>query len=276
MIGIAVRRFAAALVVVWVASAAAAETAEIPSPNGTMQAEFFKPGGDGPFPVVIYSHGRAGSLSERARLTHPIATAVASYWTGKGFAVVAPIRPGYGSTGGRDVEDHGPCDKGPDYNRTASEAAIAIVAAVAWARSQPWAKPDRVLLEGQSVGGLGTVAAAALHPRGVVGYVNFSGGSGGDPNRDPGRSCRPDLLRSLYAGFGGATHIPGVWFYAANDEYWGPEAPKAWGRAYNASGGRATLVFTGPTPNGRGHSLLATAPQLWKGALDDFLETLGF
>lgn len=272
----AVRSFAAALVVLWAASAAAQEAAEIPSPNGTMAAEVFKPAGAGPFPIVIFSHGRAGSRSERARLAHPIAAAVASYWTDKGFAVVAPIRPGYGSTGGLDVEDHGACDKGPDYNRTASEAAIATVAAVAWARAQPWAKPDRLLLEGQSVGGLGTVAAAALNPQGVVGYVNFAGGSGGDPKRNPGQSCRPDLIQSLYAGFGGATHIPAIWFYAANDEYWGSDEPTAWGRAYNASGGRATLVFTGPTPNGRGHSLLATAPQLWKGALDAFLKTLGF
>ena len=265
-----------ALAILCAASAAAAGTAEIPSPNGTMAAEIFKPAGEGPFPVVIYSHGRAGSQNERRGLAHPIAAVVASYWTDKGFAVVAPIRPGYGSTGGPDVEDHGPCDRGPDYNRTASEAAIAIVAAVAWARAQPWARADRLLLEGQSVGGLATVAAAALHPRGVVGYVNFSGGSGGDPQRSPGQSCRPDLIRSLYAGFGASTRIPGVWFYAANDEYWGPEAPKAWGRAYNASGGQATLVFTGPTPNGKGHSLLASAPQLWTSGLDAFVRTLGF
>ena len=249
---------------------------EIPSPNGAMATEIDKPAGDGPFPVVVLSHGRAGEARDRARLARPIAASVAAYWTEKGFAVVAPIRPGYGATGGADVEDHGPCDRGPDYDRTASQTAAAALAAVAWVRAQPWAKPDRLLLEGQSVGGLGTVAAAARNPPGVVGFVNFAGGSGGDPQRTPGQSCRPDLIRALYARFGASTRVPGVWFYAANDEDWGPDEPKAWGQAYDGAGGHAKLVFTGPTPNGRGHSLLASAPQLWTGPLDAFLKTLGF
>jgi dienelactone hydrolase len=271
-----IRFLFAALLALSASTVSAADTAQIPSPNGTMAAEVYRPAGDGPFPVMVFSHGRAGDPRERVQMTYAIAASVASYWTEKGFAVVAPFRPGYGPTGGFDAEDHGPCSRGPDYARTASQAATAIVAAVSWARTQPWAKPDRLLLEGQSVGGLGTVAAAARNPAGVVGYVNFAGGSGGDPKRNPGESCKPEAIGALYASFGRSTRIPGIWFYAANDEYWGPDAPKTWGRVYDASGGRAELVFTGPTPNGKGHSLLASAPQLWNGELDAFLKTLGF
>jgi dienelactone hydrolase len=255
---------------------AAADTTQIPSPNGNMVTEIFMPTGKGPFPVVIFSHGRAGEASERARLSRPIGQQIAAYWLSKGFAVVAPIRPGYGPSGGFDAEDHGQCTPGADLGRTASGAATAILAAVNWVRQQPWARGDRILLQGQSVGGLGTVAAAARNPPGVIGYINFAGGTGGNPKQSPGVSCHPEILTSLYGQFGSSTRIPGIWFYAANDEYWGPQAPRLWGQAYDGAGGHATLVYTGPVPNGRGHSLLNTAPQLWEAQLNGFLRQHGF
>ncbi|MDR3470591.1 MAG: hypothetical protein P4M09_02695, partial [Devosia sp.] len=98
--------------------AAATETAQVPSPNGTMVTEIFKPAGPGPFPVVIFSHGRSGEPSERASLTHPVNSSVAAYWTAKGFAVVAPIRPGYGPSGGPDRE----ADDSPYCSRPAKFA----------------------------------------------------------------------------------------------------------------------------------------------------------
>ena len=69
-----------------------------------MTTEVFKPDGDGPFPVVLYSHGRAGTDAERRDMKVPILRGHALYWMRKGFAVVAPIRPGYGVTGGPDSE----------------------------------------------------------------------------------------------------------------------------------------------------------------------------
>lgn len=254
----------------------AAETVQIPSRNGTMVAEVFKPSTPPPYPVVVFSHGRSGDPATRAALSHPMPAHHVSFWTARGVAVVAPIRPGYGATGGPDVEANGVshCNGVPNYARTAGNAALAIEATVAWVRQQSWARPKAILLEGQSVGGLGTVAAAAHHPPGVVAYVNFAGGSGGDPDRTPGASCRPDLLTALYGR--STSSLPGLWFYAANDEYWGAEAPRAWASAYRAGGGRAQFVFTAPTPNGKGHSLLRSAPSLYEGALAEFAGRHGF
>jgi dienelactone hydrolase len=251
----------------------AEDMVQVPSPNGTMVTEVDRPAGNGPFPVVIFSHGRDGDPAGRARLAHPVNGNVVSFWIKRGYAVVAPIRPGYGLSGGADFEDslNRHYTVTPDYRRTARGAATGIEAAVQWVRQQSWAKPDRIILHGQSVGGLGTVAAAADNPPGVVAFINFAGGSGGNPKETPGRSCQPEVLTSLYGSFGGSTRLPGIWFYASNDEYWGPQAPREWGAAFNGSGGHARLVFTGPVPNGRGHSLLATAPQLWQGELTAFL-----
>jgi dienelactone hydrolase len=255
-------------------SGALADAAQVPSPNGMMVTDVFLPKGKGPFPVVVYSHGRDGDPSGRASLQHPLRPALATFWTQRGIAVVAPIRPGYGLTGGSDVEDHGSCSRGPDFHRTASEAARAIMATVAWVRQQSWARPDRILLVGQSVGGLGTVAAAAETPPGVVGYVNFAGGSGGDPKHSPGHSCRPDLLTDLYGQYGGSSRLPGLWFYASNDLFWGPDAPKQWGQAYNGHGGHASLNFTGPSGS-NGHHLFAESPGLWQAKVAAFMRERG-
>jgi dienelactone hydrolase len=258
---------------------AGAETVQIPSPNGTMTAALYLPSGSGPFPVVIFSHGRAGTSFEREGLTGQVTSAHVSYWHAKGFAVVAPIRPGYGpGWNGQDFESSNEgrnCQRMPDFAHVATSGAAAIVASVDWVRHQPWARKDRILLEGRSVGGLSTVAAAAEHPPGVVGYINFAGGTGGDPKGSPSHSCHPEGLTEYYGSLGASVRMPGIWFYADNDLYWGPQMPKEWGAAFNAHGGHARLVFTGPSGN-NGHFMLDRSPQLWQPELDAFVKARGF
>ena len=69
-----------------------------------VQTQVFKPEGPGPFPTLIFSHGRAGKPEERKALEYPVLRGHVAYWMRRGFAVVAPIRPGYGATGGADLE----------------------------------------------------------------------------------------------------------------------------------------------------------------------------
>ena len=72
-----------------------------------MTTQVFLPEGKAPFPVVIFSHGRAPTAEGRANLKFPVLPGHVGYWQAKGFAVVAPIRPGYGATGGPDREASG-------------------------------------------------------------------------------------------------------------------------------------------------------------------------
>jgi dienelactone hydrolase len=173
----------------------------------------YKPAGDGPFPLVIFSHGRAPSRVDRARLEYPVLVGHANYWLHKGVAVIAPVRPGYGDTGGLDREDSGArwngnvCSGEPDFTRVASRAGQTVVALHQWALQQPWVRKDRLLLEGQSVGGMTTVSVAALNLPGVVGAVNFAGGSGGNPRVVAGQKLRArysaqDLWRARQTGQG--------------------------------------------------------------------------
>ena len=64
-----------------------------------MVTQVFKPAGIGPFPVLLFSHGRAADAFSRSSMKFPIPLGHARYWLQKGFAVVAPIRFGYGIPG---------------------------------------------------------------------------------------------------------------------------------------------------------------------------------
>ena len=75
----------------------------------------------------------------------------------------------------------------------------------------------------------------------------------------------------LLASFGEITRVPGLWLYAANDLYWGPQWPHAWHQAFVKEGASATFVMTEPVPNADGHSLLARGATLWMPHVDRFL-----
>lgn len=244
-------------------------------------AHIYKPDGPGPFPLVIHSHGRAGQQAERDKLQYPVPVGHGNYWLRKGVAVVAPVRPGYGQTGGPDVEHSGTrwkgatCTTDPDFTRTAVNARRTVVATYEWALQQPWVRADRILIQGQSVGGLTTVAVAALNLPGVVGTVNFAGGSGGYPDVSPGHSCKPERLTETYRAFGRDARGPSLWLYAGNDLYWGPDMPRVWHEAYAAGGSDTTLVMTGVLPGRDGHLLLYQGGSMWSKPLDAFVRRVG-
>ncbi|TKC86056.1 dipeptidyl aminopeptidase [Trinickia terrae] len=248
-----------------------------------MHTEVYKPAGTGPFPTLIFSHGRSSDGLERARLEHPIPKGHVRYWLMKGFAIVAPVRVGYGETGGPDRENSGArfdsfgnCTSRPEFREVAKATAQATLAAVNWAREQPWADKNRILLEGASVGGLATVATAASRPPGVVGYINFSGGAGGLPERAPDHSCGPDEMKAVMAELGATATIPGLWLYAANDHFWGPDAPRKWYDAFEAGGSPAEFVNAGELSGRDGHFLLNYGGKMWSVPVDRFVKQFGF
>jgi dienelactone hydrolase len=248
-----------------------------------MVTTWFVPAGRGPFPVVVFSHGRPPVASGRDKLAVGVSRSQLQYWLGKGVAVVSPVRPGYGRSTGGDVEQsgvrhdaQGRCIRKPDYAKTADAAVLSIAATLRWLASQPWADTRQVLLVGQSVGGLSTVAAAAHPLAGVVGYVNFAGGSGGNPAVTPGVSCDPDQIEAMLAAYGRTTTLPSLWVYAMNDQYWGPDAPVGWHAAFARGGSPTTFVHAPAVPDGDGHGLSRHAAALWAPAVDAFIARIGF
>lgn len=248
-----------------------------------MTAQVFRPPGNGPFPVVVFSHGRASDAVDRAHLKVGVSNAQLRFWLARGDAVVAPIRPGYGATGGGDPENSGTrfngfgqCTTTPDYRKAAAAAARTVDATLAWLHAQPWADAHHVLLVGQSMGGLTTVAAGAQSHEGVVGTINFAGGAGGNPTTSPGHSCDPDQLTQVYGEFGRSTSIPSLWVYTMNDQYFGPDAPVAWHAAFARGGSKTSFVHAPAVADGDGHGLSRHAQRLWAPYVNAFRATVDF
>ena len=247
-----------------------------------MELRWFLPQGTGPFPVMLFSHGRDPSAARRARLAVGVSHAQLVFWLARGVAVVAPVRPGYGDPAEADVEDNGlrvddagRCVGHADFERPTVAALHAVDATLRWLRSQPWADAGHVMLVGQSVGGLVSVAAGAHSPPGVVGIVNFAGGAGGNAEHAPGSSCSPDLVEALFADYGRTTTLPSLWIYALDDQYWGAAAPRAWHAAFARGGSASTFVQAPALGDGDGHGLSRRSPALWGPAVDEFLARLG-
>ena len=254
-----------------------------PDAAASMVAGVFLPPGDGPFPVLVYSHGRSSAEADRARTSFPDPRGHIRYWRSKGFAVVAPIRSGYGATGGPDQEDSGVrydvfgnCWGEPEFARSAAAAAAAIEATLRWVRQQAWADATRIVLAGASMGGLASIASASINPQGVVAYINFSGGTGGSGERRPEHSCGSETMEALMSTYGRSTHVRSLWLYAQNDSYWGASWPRAWHRAYGRAGNPTQFVMTAPVAGADGHLLLVRGSRLWSEHVDRFLEELRF
>lgn len=240
--------------------------------SGDMIITHFRPIGAGPFPLIVMSHGRAGTPEERATPERHRFVGVARYWVAKGYAVVVPTRLGYGATGvSPDTEASGPCEA-RNFGPMSEAAAHQIRTAIAFAAGLPFVDKTRVVLMGQSVGGLATIVAAGKSNRGVVGAINVAGGSGGNPKARPGNPCSPDRLASVYAAAGKGAKIPTLWLYAENDTFWGPQVPKRWHTAFTGAGGSATFVMMPPVGE-QGHRLI-DHPNVWRPHIDRFIATI--
>jgi dienelactone hydrolase len=258
------------------AAVALEEVVRLPGPDHrTLVATWVRPEGGGPFPLIVFSHGSpadpaARTNMDRYRLLTPFGALV-----DRGYAVLVPMRRGFGATGGRFAEGYGTCEN-PDYGRAGTEAARDILAAIKYGQAQPFVRPDRVLLVGQSVGGLASIAAASLGPEGLVAVVNFSGGSGGNPARSPGEPCHPERIGAAYATWARSIRVPVLWHYAENDQFFAPHHVRSWYAAFTHAGGSGRLVMQPPFGKD-GHALFPAIDgvPVWAPEFDRFVAETG-
>jgi dienelactone hydrolase len=252
------------------------EVVRIPGPDGrTLVATWYRPGGAGPFALIVLSHGSpfdaaARPAMDRYRVLTPIGAFVA-----RGYAVLVPMRRGFGATGGAFAEGYGTCAN-PNYLRAGNEAARDILAAMAYGQAQGFVRRDAVILAGQSLGGYASIAAASLQPKGLVAVVNFSGGNGGRPTIAPGEPCRPERLAAAFAAWGARVQVPVLWHYTENDQFFAPRHVREWHSAFAKAGGVGPLVMQ--PPFGRdGHGVFASTDgvRVWAPAFDRFVAEFG-
>jgi dienelactone hydrolase len=234
------------------------------------------PQGDGPFPLVLLSHGSNADAAARQRFTPLGYWNTARWFLNRGFAVLYVLRPSYGASEGPYLEANAPrCDQA-DYGPGFEAMADTLAAALAHAASLPQVDMNRIVLAGHSAGGAAALALAARRPAGVVGVLNFGGGKGGGDDT-PYAPCRPENVERHFARYAKATELPSLWIYAPNDLYFGgPVAPR-WHAAYQAAGGRAQLLLTEPAPQDKaGHHIVNQHLNLWSAAAEDWLRQQGF
>jgi dienelactone hydrolase len=239
-----------------------------------MPITIYRPPGDGPFPMVVFNHGRAPqerrAAQGRFRPEH-----AARYLVAKGFVVLVPMRVGYWETfGDFDPEYSGPCNR-MTIEPMSTAASDQVLAAVEFARTLGYVDASRWLVVGQSVGGLTAVTTVGRKPTGLLGGINFAGGAGGNPDKNPGRPCSPGAISAYWGGLARNAAVPMLWLYWKNDKYWGEEIPREWHKAWVNGGGRAEFKSFPPAGDD-GHPGLLVDMNSWLPAVDEFLNQLGF
>ncbi len=244
-------------------------------PNGAhMIGTVFKPDGAGPFPFVVLNHGRAGTAVERARTPRWRYTDASRWLVKRGYAVFVATRRGYGETGGTDVEQNYNCNN-PWYKEAMAGGVESVLSVIEYAKAQPFVNKSRYLVMGQSVGGFLSVGIGAANPEGLVAIINFAGGHGGRPERDPGNPCTVEKLKQVFADAGKTSRVSALWIYTENDQYFGPAHTKEWHQAFTATGGKAEFRLLPPFDKD-GHTLFTRGLKIWSPLVEAFLNSAGF
>jgi dienelactone hydrolase len=145
----------------------------------------YKPAGAGPAPTLVFNHGSTGRGNDPSIMVRPIDfPPLAQFFVERGWAVVMPARRGRGGSEG--LYDEGfatdrsagySCDPAfsiPGADRGLQDINAAMTAILA----MPFVDRDRVVIGGQSRGGILSVAYAGQHPTQIKGVINFVGGGG--------------------------------------------------------------------------------------------------
>lgn len=235
-----------------------------PAGNVELETTLYLPPGEGPFPVLVMNHGKARGNphdQERDRFV-----AISREFVKRGYAVVVPMRTGFAHSGGRYVDD------GCNLTTNGQSQANDVQGVLDYLVRQPWIDRNRLLVAGQSHGGLTTLAFGARNMPGVRGLINFAGGL----RTDSGPCDWKNALTSAFAEYGAKARIPSIWFYGANDSYFNPALATALHEAFVNAGGLARLVAFGSFKQDA-HSMSGSRDgvRVWWPETERFLKQIG-
>ena len=137
-------------------------------------ARLVKPAGEGPFPLIVLTHGTPRSAEERKN-TDVINyyKAQTEYFVDKGYAVLFVVRRGFGASTASYAENLTLSNGEKDYWRAGLEAAKDLKAAIDYAKSRQDIEKNQIVLVGQSTGGHSVIATGSLNIEGIRGNYQF-------------------------------------------------------------------------------------------------------
>lgn len=183
----------------------------------------------------------------------------------RGYAVLVPNREGLGkSTGGY----RSTCD----VTYLARTWADSIQAAIDYVRQRPEIDSKKIVVFGQSQGGITSVALGERNLPGVLGIVNFAGGS-----RNESCGGWERALVDTYKAYGADSTVPTIFFYGDNDGYWGDGTlSKQFFAAYHAGNPNSAYVDEGMFAKGNSHYFFSPdGYYAWNKPLWQFFDQIG-
>jgi dienelactone hydrolase len=235
------------------------------SPAATVELEttIFKPPGTGPFPLVVMNHGKEPGdpkLQKRDRFL-----ALSREFVKRGYAVVVPMRTGFAHSTGEYTEVN--CNMTSNGQLQAND----LQNVLNYFRTQSWVDKDRIIVAGQSYGGLATMAFGTRNYPGVRGLINFAGGL-----RTTGGCDWQQSLVNAFSEYGSKSQLPSLWFYGENDTYFNHALAYKLHDAYIQKGGTAKLIAYGAFKNDA-HAMVGSRDGVgvWWPETERFLQQIG-
>jgi dienelactone hydrolase len=265
----------------------------------TIAATILRPEGAGPYGAVVLNHGVAGSRRERARESSDLLIDAAKVFARRGYVVVMPLRRGFGATGGDMAEDPGTCSN-PDYHRGENAASQDVMAAYDYARSLPYVDANRMILAGQSAGGMVALFAAGTRqpqglqavlswgagpgggppiktrgtrqPQGLQAVLSFAAGRGGDPEINPGVPCAVEPIAKVMDTVGRNVKVPVLMQWSENDLFFSPKISRGWYERF-AQGSTVAEYVLQPAFGRDGHYMFGSTlgVRYWLPTVEGFL-----
>lgn len=232
-----------------------------------------KPPGPGPFPTVVFNHGSTGrgDNPELFRRSWTSSTA-AAYFVDRGWMIIFPQRRGRGASEGHYDEgfeaDRSRYSCEPSLSLPGVDRAIEDLDAVmAHVRTRSDVVQSKLLLAGQSRGGILSIVYAGERPDVFVGVVNFVGGWMGD------RCANAVAINTATFKRGAKFLRPTLWLYGDADPFYSLSHSKGNFAAFAAAGGKGRFESYWVPGQNAGHAVIAH-PKLWTDHLTQYLESV--
>lgn len=235
----------------------------------------YSPAADTPSPTLVFNHGSTGRGTDPSIMTRPIDfPPLAKFFTDRGWAVVMPARRGRGGSEG--LYDEGfaenralgyACDTARSL-AGADRALADIEAAMEGIRGMPFVDGTRIVIGGQSRGGILSIAYAGRRPDQVKGVINFVGGWLGERC-----SVSSDVNQTLMRR-GAKFPRETLWLYGDKDPFYSLAHSRRSFAAFKSAGGAGAFHEFPAPPDTNGHRI-SGYPDLWGSLIESYLSRLG-